>query len=270
MDAGMDAGNTCNLTGAWALKVTATVSWAGTLVISAGTNQTVTFWALIQGTENGTTLSGTIVPCGIALPDFMSSIGGLTYGVTFPNSIFDGGHLTPVNASLTVSSTAPGATVTTAAEANLIGINLANPATAAWPNLMTAQTDQVDADADGNPGVTGIPKSGTPYSSIPVQIVPTAIYASQLYFALRSVISLNGTLNTCTNASGNATVSHLDNHIIGCRTMAADGGIGSLCTSTETTFADNNSPVLTTNSAKFTASMLTNAATCPNVRAALP
>jgi hypothetical protein len=266
----MDAGNTCNLTGAWALKITATVSWAATGVVGAGTNQTVNFWALIQGTESGTTLSGTIVPCGIMLPDFMSFVGGLTYGVTFPNNtIFDSGDLTPVSASLTVSSTAPGATLTTAAEANLIGINFANPATAAWPNLATAQADQVDADKDGNPGVTAIPKSGSPYSPIPVQLIPT-VYADQLYFTLRSVISLNGTLSTCTTASGNATVSHLDNHIIGCRTMAADGGVGTNCTGAEAMFADMNSPALTASSAKFTASMLTTAATCPNVRAALP
>jgi hypothetical protein len=263
----------CNLSGAWALKVTATVSWAATGVVGAGTNQTVHLWALVQGTQTGNTLSGTELPCGITLPDFSAVLGLLTYGVSFPNSLFDSGYLTAVSSSLTVGSTMPGATLTSPDVANLIGISFANPATAAWPNLATAQTDQVDQDKDMQVGVTAVPKSGGIYSSIPVALPPfpqPVVYADLLYFALRSVISLNGKLTSCTQASGSATVSHLDNHIIGCHVQGADAGAAGNCTAAETMFADTNSPVLTASSATFNAVMLTNAATCPNVRVALP
>jgi hypothetical protein len=264
----------CNLSGAWALKVTATVSWAATGVVAAGMNQTVNLWALIQGTQTGNTLTGTEVPCGIVLPDFAAVIGNMTYGVTFPNSLFDNTYLTPVSSSLTVGSSMPGATLASGAVANLIGISFANPATAAWPNLATAQADQVDADADGQVGVTALPKTGAipgggTYASIPVNLIPT-VYADRLYMTLRSVIALNGTLTSCTQTSGSATVSHLDNHIIGCHVQGGAAGSAGNCTAAEAMFADTNSPKLTASSATFSAVKLTNAATCPNVRAALP
>lgn len=197
-----------------------------------------------------------------------------TYGVTFPNSLFDGTDLTAVAGAINVSVSSPGATFTSPATANLIGIAFANPTTAAWPNLATAQADQVDMDVDSHPGVTATPKTGTPASGNAYANPPLALSlffprADSLYMALRSVMTLNGTLTSCTAASGAASIAHMDDHIIGCH--VAGGGA---CTATQISFVDGNSPVLMprtgANAPTFSAVKLTTAASCPNVRAAIP
>jgi hypothetical protein len=269
-----DTGTTCNLTGAWALKVDVQVTWPATTILAAGSG-TVNLYGLVQGTQSGNTIPGTLLPCAIDLPDFYgpSAVGSPTFGVTFPDSLFDGTYLTATSATVDVSSSSPGATFTSPSEANLIGITFANPATAAWPNYTTAQADAVDV-VGTTPGVTATSKvgqttandSGT-YSAIPVGVFGP--YADQLYMVLRSVVALNGTLTSCTQASGNASVSHLEDHTIGCHLAA-----GGTCTSTgplnQASFVDSNSPAFVVSSATFQAQMLTNAATCPNVRAAIP
>jgi hypothetical protein len=274
-DSAADTGTICNLTGSWALKVDIQVTWPATTILGAGSG-TVHLWGLVQGTQSGDTIPGTILPCGIVLPDFNgpSIINPVpTFGVTFPNSLFDGTYLTATSATVNVSSSSPGATFTSPSEANLIGITFANPATAAWPNYATAQTDAVDV-VGTIPGVTATSKVGQTtendagtYSPIPVGVFGP--YADQLYMVLRSVVALNGTLTSCTQASGNASVSHLEDHTIGCHLAA-----GGTCTSTgalnQASFVDSNSPAFVVSSATFQAQLLTNASTCPNVRAALP
>jgi len=277
---GADTGTTCNLSGGWALKVAVQVTWPATAVLAAGSG-TVDVWALVQGTQSGDSIPGTVLPCGITLPDFNGPaiVGSPTFGASFPDSLFDGSYLTATSSTVTVSSSTPGATFTSPAEANLLGIGFANPTTAAWPVLATAQADQVDMDADGNPGVTADSKvgqtteSGTgTYSGIPVSAAAAVFgpYASELYMALRSVIALDGTLTSCTQASGAATVSFLDNHSLGCQLST-----GGNCTSAETTFVDTNSPHFASTggvvgTATFQAQKLTGTATCPNVKTALP
>jgi hypothetical protein len=280
MDAATDAdtSTTCNLSGPWALKVAVQVTWQGTTILAAG-GGTVDVWALMQGTQTGDSIATTVLPCGIGLPDFdgPAIAGPPIYGVAFPDSLFDGTFLTATASSLTVSSSAPGATLTSPAEANLLGITLADPTTAAWPGLAAAQAAEVDTDADGNPGVTALSKYGNgavrtendggTYSSIPA--IGTGIggigTADELYMALRSVIALSGTLTSCTQASGPATVSHFDSHALGCHLVG-----GGNCSSSQSSFVDNNSPTFAVTSATFAAQMLTNTGTCPNVRAALP
>jgi hypothetical protein len=280
MDAAADAdtSTTCNLSGAWALKVAVQVTWQGTTILAAG-GGTVDVWALMQGTQTGDSIATTVLPCGIGLPDFdgPAIAGPPIYGVALPDSLFDGTFLTATASSLMVSSSVPGATFTSPAEANLLGITLADPTTAAWPSLAAAQAAEVDTDMDGNPGVTALSKYGNgmvrtendggTYSSIPA--IGTGIggigTADELYMALRSVIALSGTLTTCTQASGPATVSHFDSHALGCHLVG-----GGNCSNSQSSFVDNNSPTFAVTSATFAAQMLTNTGTCPNVRAALP
>jgi hypothetical protein len=89
---------------------------------------------------------------------------------------------------------------------------------------------------------------------------------------LRSVVSLSGSLTSCTEVQGTATVSHLDNHVIGCHIYGqpqTDAGANH-CTADQATFVDGNSPALVASSATFDSVLLGDAPTCPDVRAALP
>jgi hypothetical protein len=236
----------------------------------------VNLWALIQGTQSGNSIPATVLPCGLALPDFNGPTiaGSPTFGVSFPNTLFDGTFLTATPSTLTLSSSAPGAALTSSAAASLIGITFANPATAAWPSLATAQADEVDTDMDGQVGVTAPSKAGQRnesdsgvYSTIPVGLLGPE--TDQLYMALRSVIALNGTLTSCTQASGPATVSHLDDHTLGCH-LTTGGNCSTAGNASQAAFVDTNSPTFTVSSATFQAQLLTTTMTCPNVRAALP
>ncbi len=281
-----DAASGCNLSGAWAVKITVHVTWPGTTLLAASPTvaaqqPTAELWALIQGTENGLSVPGTVQPCGLDLPDFGGTLLPETYGVTFANAMWD---LQPTTTgTITVSNTSATATYTSTLNSTLIGIgttptawppNDAGPGTM-WPPLATAQADQIDGDNDGKNGVTATPKTGTPtggilpYADPPVTSNIFALQRSDsLYMALRSVLTLNGALTSCTAASGDATVSAMDNHIIGCH-VAGDAA-ANFCDSTETTFLDTNSPHLTPHAATFTAVKMANAATCTNVRAAVP
>jgi hypothetical protein len=274
-DGASDGATTCDLTGPWALRVDVQVTWPSTLVLAAGSG-TVSLWALVTETQTGDSVASTVLPCGILLPPFAgpSFAGSPTFGVTFPNALFDGTYLTASSTTLTLSGSTPGATYTSPAEANMLGIAFANPTTASWPDMATAQADQVDMDMDGNPGVTAnsdvgqpLPNDGGTYSQIPVGALGP--YADQLYMAIRAVVALNGTLTSCTAASGPANVSHLDNHTLGCH-LAAGGTCSSSGALSQAAFVDTNSPVFTVSSATFEAQALTTSDTCPNVRAALP
>jgi len=279
-DAAAETGTTCNLSGAWALKVTVQVTWSTTEILAAGSG-TVNLWALVQGTQSGASFPVTVLPCGIALPDFNgpSIVGSPTFGVTFPDSLFDGTFLTATSSSLTLSSSSPGASFSSPAEANLIGIAFTNPVeddvTGAWPSLATAQGESLDTDMDTNPGVTADSKVGQrteddagTYSAIPVGALGPD--ADKLYMALRSVVALGGTLTTCTTASGPATVSQINDHTVGCHLVAGGNCSTAGGALSQAAFVDTNSPAFVVSSATFQAQLLAGSATCPNVRAGVP
>jgi hypothetical protein len=263
--------------------VTVAVSWGASGVVNAGSG-TAHVWALVtSGTESGLSYPGTVTPCGIDLPPFSSALtGGINYGVAFPNSLFDGNsgttNLPAVSGAVTVSNNGNTATFTSAATTNLIGIGTTPTAWTTWPSNAVAKTDEVDMDSDSHWGVTGDVKTGTGYGLVPIPVdILAGTRADELFMALRSVVALHGTLSSsCTMASGPATVTAMDNHIIGCR-IANDAGTN-YCTTTspglgiasEADSLDQNSPVLTPGTASFTAVKMTNTGTCPNVRADNP
>ena len=280
-DSGTDTGSGCNLTGAWAVKITVHVTWPGTVLLApsptaAASQPTADLWALIQGTESGLSVPGTVQACGLNLPDFTGNALPETYGVTFANAMWD--MLPTTTGTVTVSNTSPTAAYSSTTNTTLIGIGIGPTAwagtdagAATWPSLAVAQADAVNSDGDGDPGVTALPKSGGAYANPPVGIpglFQPWIRADRLFMGLRSVLSLNGHLTSCTAVSGDAAVSAMDNHIIGCH-ITSDAG-SSTCDSTQTTFLDTNSPHLVPHIATFTGVQLSNTANCTNVRAAIP
>jgi hypothetical protein len=218
----------------------------------------------VQLSQNGTSLTGSVTPCGQNIPDFKAAANiGETYGLTYPTSIFDRTPMLPaVTATATLGSTAPGSTFSMARTAWMAGVTLSDPVNDAWPSAAAINTP--DQDADGKPGITAIYKTGGGYSSPPTNNFGTS-RASRGYLAARVVFMLSGTLTSCTQASGTTNAQEIDYHTVGCR-LTSNGD----CGSSDTSHLDTNGPNYQTNSGSFTMLKLASTAVCSDVRAALP
>lgn len=287
-DGGADAGpagtdgGACNLAGTWGAEITINVNWAAggilDIVIAPGSG-TIKQWLLSTRTQTGTTVTDTAIVCGIDLPDFQGNaeLVNETYGIRFPNSLFDNGGLTPFSISGTVSDTTPTATYTTTPAAALLGLTLANPTTAVWPATISTE---IDEDGDSKPGITANvvpPGGGYQYVPLDISVISfpaTVARADRLYLAIRQVTSVTAQFSDCNHASGSVTVPQItdpstatkkyaiDSHVIGCRQV--DGGTD--CSATQTGFVDENQPVFVPTATTYTAARLANGSTCATVR----
>jgi hypothetical protein len=253
----------CDVSGGWALKLAIDVSWNGTGALLSGTG-TVLLWALLDAKPGGDSPTVTLLPCGAEFPDFRSILGE-TYGLAFPAELFDRSppYLVATSTTVRLGGTA-GAPLTLPVEATLLGLQMTNPVTDPWP-ASAADVQAVDMDRDKMPGVTALVKTGAAYRDLPVAAALTPARADALYMALRSVASLTSPLANCVRASGGASVTALDSHVLGCHLAA-----GGECSASQAAFADANRTVFTVTSANFQAAKLTGPATCPAVRAAVP
>ncbi len=291
-DAGPDAstpdagprndGGACNFAGTWGSRITIDVNWAAggilDIVIAPGSG-TIKQWLLSTRTQSGNTVTDTAMVCGIELPDFQGNaqLVNETYGIRFPNSLFDSGTLTSFAINGTVSGSTPTATYTTTPAAALLGLTLANPTTAVWPSSITTE---IDEDGDHKPGITAtvVPPGGG-YSYVPldfsvISFPKTVARGDELYVVIRQVTSVNAQFSDCDHASGSVTVPQItdsssstskyaiDSHVIGCEV----NGSGTDCSSMQTTFVDENQPVFVPTASTFTATRLPSGATCATVR----
>ncbi len=255
----------CNLSGTWAAKVSVQVTWASSLSLAAGSGS-LNFWVMVKGTQSGTSIPITMVPCEITIPDFSSSPAGGNelYGVTFPNTLFDHAppYLPSTSGTVTLGGSSPGSTYSLPVVAFLIGDSLTNPTTDAWPAV--AMVTQVDMDQDGKFGVTTPYKTGGTYQFVPLDLGKSA-RSDKAYLAARLAASFSGTLSSCTGIAGSATVTHLDTHIIGCEISGGGGD----CMTTQSNFADSNRPAYMIGAASLSLVKVADAATCADVRSAL-
>jgi hypothetical protein len=275
--------STCDFDGTWATKITIDVSWVPQglmgVILAPGTGK-IQQWIKSVRVVKGTSTTDTAVVCGIALPDFSgtSFVGGETYGVRFPPSLFDSGFLPSFAIFGTMGGTSPTSTFVTTTSATLIGLTLANPTTAAWPATITTA---VDSDMDGNPGVTvsaavgPIPgKDGGVYSEFPVDVL--ADRANELFIVIRQVTQLSGAATDCNHIAGTTTIPKIpntssgkygiDSHVIGCNLAA-----GGMCSQSQINFIDGTQPVFSPSGAATFASLrMKSGATCDDARSALP
>jgi hypothetical protein len=281
-----DAAGSCDFTGTWGSLITIAVSWAPeglnlqTFLLAPGSG-TIRQWIKGLRVQRGTSLEDTTFVCGIELPDFQGTqvVAGQTYGVTFPDSLFDGTFLPSFQVQATVTSSAPGATYSASASAALLGLTMANPTTDPWPTTVTTATDP---DKDGTPGVTvdvaqgavAAPGDAGSYSYIPVGIpapFEPVVVADRLHVAIRQVTEVTGTVVDCDHVSGTVSIPQIagqyaiNSHVLGCELV--DGGD---CTDTQASFVDNTQPVFSPSGATAFASVrLPPGATCAAVRAML-
>jgi hypothetical protein len=287
-DAGPDASTAdagsgaCNFAGTWGAEITMDVTWAAggllDIVIAPGSG-TIKQWLLTTRTLTGKTVTDTAVVCGIQLPDFQGNaqLVNETYGIRFPNTLFDNGGLTAFAINGTVSGSTPTATYTTTPAAALLGLTLANPTTAVWPATITTE---VDEDGDTKPGVTAsvAPPTGG-FSDVPLDISvisfpKTVARADHLYLAIRQVTSVTAQFTDCDHATGSVTVPQItdsstatkkyaiDSHVIGCSVV----GTGTDCSANQTTFVDENQPVFVPTATTYASARLASGATCATVR----
>ena len=203
--------------------------------------------------------------------------GAETYGVRFPDSLFDDNYLPTFTINGTLSAATTNAQYSTAAAAALLGIDLASPTTAPWPSAIDALAESVDSDHDGNPGVTAFAAQGSTYSNIPTDITKSA-RASAVYVVIRQVTQVNGTVVDCNHMSGSVTIPQLtdsngdskyaiDSHVIGCE-LEGDGGT---CDALQWSFIDGTQPVFSpTGTSTFASVRMPANATCLQVRTMLP
>jgi hypothetical protein len=285
----------CDFDGTWGSRITIDVSWTPQgltgIILAPGTGQ-IRQWIRgrrIQGGAGRTALSDTSVVCSIELPDFKETTiaGGETYGVSFPDTLFDNGYLPTfiVNGALNgASPLSPGGTYSTTTTAALLGLTMANPTTDPWPaTIVTA----IDMDQDGKPGVTVGASQGPGYSEIPTEI-PGAFQqparATAVYLAIRQVTVVTATVTDCDHMVGTVEIPQIqtspgnskyaiDSHVLGC--ALADGGDCTTSTpsqpGSQAAFVDNSQPVFTPSGmTEFRSVRLAANATCADVRSALP
>jgi len=255
-----------SLAGVYALRLRMQVSWAAKQYVASGSG-TAERWLRVTLSQSGTTVSGSIALCGATMPEFRNSVVSDRYFFRHADAVFDAA-IPSVSFSAMLGSTAPGASLTSARSAILMGLNMSDPLNGTWPTLTQARADQVDHDSDGEVGVTIAYADDSTYSYVQTAGTLTAARASHSYTAERLRFSLNGALTGCTGASGSATVQSLDSRTFGCRLSSS----GSDCNATQYGHLENNAPVYNVSSANYSMIRVANVGatvSCAQVRAAL-
>jgi hypothetical protein len=240
--------------------VDTTVTWSGNLKFAPGSGAVRT-WSKIIRAHSATQQRDETVPCGLSTPDFAGN-GNEKFGLTFPAALFDRALPRSV-AGFSVSSTAAGDSFESLGATTIfLGLAPLNPPTQSWPSL--GGISGSDHDADGKPGVTALAKSGAAPSGGNYSLIPFLSY-DRLYLALRHVTTLNGTLDGCSNIQGTAVVRSIDWHALGCHSAG-----GSDCNTLERNLFDDEWLRYRPGAATFRMQKLAAAATCADVRSALP
>lgn len=252
-----------------ATHVVISVRWPASIVLRPGEGE-VHLWTKSELTFLDGTVSGTVRPCGSALPELTArpQLGGGKLKLQFPDPIWEAPGMPVFQAAGSSAGLAVGAAFTVDPLATVLGARMSDPLGAVWPEEVS-QLDLVDPDGDGRPGVRSIPRTDAPYAAPPVDLAgvldPEGPRADEVDLATRTVLSLAGTWDSPTSASGTAQVSGIDAHVVGCHVRG-----GGDCTPDQAGLIDAGQPRFTVESATFRMVDVPAGATCADVRAALP
>jgi hypothetical protein len=249
-----------------AVHIVMNVTWQRSVATNAGEGK-VHLWNRTKVTATGTQLSGETQACGSVLPEFgLTGIaqvvaGGSKVLVEFPDATWDAPSMSKFQSQGTMDGWNPGNAIHFDATNVLIGLTMPD-ANAPWPDSYTAITT-VDADGDGKPGVTAVPRNSGDYVKPPTGL--TGPKAETLYISSRTVVALSGMLTSCETQSGTADVKFFDNHVVGCHTTD-----GQECSDSQTDFIDVSRTQYEVLNAAFESTQVAEGASCAVVRAALP
>ncbi len=271
---------------ATAVLINLDVSWPPTSATAKGTGKEYLSLLTVYSVDSSNHMTGTSVPCGLQAADLtLSDLGAMATGVPpgsevraeFPASSWVG--VPPTNITGTVGGMNLGSSFEVDPNVSLVGIAPTSPlidGTMKWPPLSAIpQSDwtYVDGGAfvpgQGQPGITGIfYASASPFVLPRTSLSMTSPQVDHLHSIFRTALSLYGTAMTCTETTGTATVTQLNNHVVGCD--LADGGRP--CMDTEYQFLDSNTTQYAPSTGTFTSKQITGgaSATCADVLTALP
>lgn len=250
------------LTGTQAVHVMMNVTWPGTVGTAAGSG-VAHVWTKSVFKIDGMNITATNSPCGSVVPEITKNpiAGGGKTLPEFPPSTWTSTMMPTFMVTGTQAGFAVGSAVTMKATPVLVGLTMTDP-NAAWPAL--ASIKGADHDGDGKIGITSVPRDGGGYSLPPTSLLMTS-QADRLYIASRNTVALAGTRDSCTSMKGTATVTHFDNHVIGCHVKG-----GGECTEAQYKFIDDNRTVYKVTTATYETKVVADGANCDAVRAALP
>jgi hypothetical protein len=268
----------------YATKIVLNVTWPGTQAVVKGTTGTVNIWLLsVYAIDSSNHVTGTTTTCGNTTPPILltataDQLTGLPSGSevqnAFPASSWEGVPAT--NITGTLGGYHVGASITIDPVVTLYGLAASsslNSATAPWPSMVSDLDLTTLTTADGGPvsgsalpGITAVPNGAAPYVLPRTSLSTTAPSADQLQIVLRTALSLYGTSSDCQTQSGTATVTQLNNRVVGC-SLENDGGI---CTSDEYQFIDENTTQYVPGAGTFTAKMISAGSSCSDVLTTLP
>ena len=258
-----DGGCTHQTSGTQAVHIMMQVTWPGSIGTKPGSG-TVNVWNRSKfSIDAANAITVTNAACGSVIPDIEETpiAGGNKVQAEFPAALWNSPSMPTFGGTGTQTGFDVGATVTIKAAPVLLGLTMTDP-NGAWPAL--GSVTGVDSDGDGKIGITSVPKATAGYAQPPTSLLGGA-KADKLYIASRITVTTNGTKDGCDTQKGPATVAAFDNHVIGCH--VAGGGE---CAAADFKFIDDNRTVYTVTSATFESKIVADAATCDDVRAALP
>lgn len=253
------------LDGVYALRINAQTSWPATTYVRSGSG-TVQFWLRLTLAQSGTSLSGLAELCDQVTPEFRNSVTTDRYLIAYPSALFTPGA-PGASFDATLASLSPGAALSSARTAHLLGIAMSDPLNGSWPSMSSARASQVDDDSDGEVGITVEFVDNSTYNHVQTSGSLFAARASHAYGVQRLRFSLAGALSGCDGASGGATVQSFDTRTIGCRLES-----GQDCSSSQYGHLNDNAVVYSVSSASYAMTKLGGAGSsfsCAQVRSAL-
>ena len=262
----------CDFAGTWASYVAIDVTWPASIVLQNGQGK-LQQWNLTHEVHgpSPTIFTAHTRPCSIFLPDLTSTllVAFQKFGIRFPDALFDKGTIPESSFNFIADISTSPISFQTDPFAILIGVDLANPVTAAWP-AATAMTLR-DDDHDSEPGITVTPVQNAGYSLPPADLA-TGESADLVYIATRTVSKLNGQLTSCDRIEADVTIQTvngkpgIDSTVVGCHKKG-----GTDCSPDEASFVDGARPQFTpTGPGHMVIVRVPDTTTCPDVRARFP
>jgi len=265
--------------------ITATVSWPGTAAVAKGTGPyylwLLTTYSVANGKITGTTSTCGTQPAILTLTQLGDMAEGAPAGQvgqvkpTYPDDSWTDVPSTPITGTL--GGTDIGSSFEVDPNLTLQGLTPSDPLkdpTMKWPSSESAltQSDLTYADGGayvqgvGQPGIRGVFVTTPPYYPGTTSLAPGAPLAADFWTVNRVQLSLYGKSTSCTETTGSAYVTLINNRIVGC-SLANDGGA---CSQSQYGFLDENTTQYAPANGTFDAKDMAANATCADVLTALP
>ncbi len=265
----LQADGRCDFSGTWAIRFIIPVKWSGNMGVRPGQGNIVQHLKSSRQAD-GHSLTDALQLCGSEVPDYETTAiaGSEHFGVRFPDSLFDNNNLPGATLRATISAPMPGGSYETELIAIQLGVALDDPRQDIWPHTFRDLHKVVDADNDGNPGITVNFAHTQGYALPPTNFSRTA-RARQIFSAVRNVASSAGNIVSCDRFEGEAYIPHINGafainaHALGCIKEN-----GSHCSGSETALLDRYEPTYAANGvATVVMQRVDAAATCASIRA---